>query len=218
MPLEHNLIGSSIPPREMLVHLAHELRQPLSAIESMAFYMHMTAGQRDTAIAEQAERMRQMVDSAKWMLTDILHMLQTPPMTRKELDLARLAEEVLAESWIRDGLNLACQTNLPLRPVYADAAQIQHLLRGVMHFLRRHADSPAVSIVVAPVEDRGNITISAQAPDIDLDSIFQPQATHQLFTCRVIAERHNGSFHASREAGGRLTICLELPLAAAASC
>jgi signal transduction histidine kinase len=52
------------PPR--IEDLAHELRQPLSTIESLAYYLEITAA--DDRVCRQLQQIRRMVDRASRIL------------------------------------------------------------------------------------------------------------------------------------------------------
>jgi signal transduction histidine kinase len=53
-----------------LRHLTHELRQPLSGIESIAYYLEMVLDGGEPRVLEQCDRLRQMVRQANWLLED----------------------------------------------------------------------------------------------------------------------------------------------------
>jgi signal transduction histidine kinase len=59
---------SSLVP--VLRHLSHELRQPLSGIESIAYYLDMVLGDAQPEIAQHCQRLRCMVQQANWILND----------------------------------------------------------------------------------------------------------------------------------------------------
>jgi signal transduction histidine kinase len=71
--------NTNLPVNDVLRHLTHELRQPLSALESIAFYLQMTLGGGGSDVSVQVNRLQQMVDSANWVLSDVLHLLQMAP-------------------------------------------------------------------------------------------------------------------------------------------
>lgn len=55
---------------QLLRHLAHEIRQPLSGIESIAYYLDMVLGDAEPEVQQQCERLRRMVQQAHWLLED----------------------------------------------------------------------------------------------------------------------------------------------------
>lgn len=54
-----------------LIHrLAHDLRQPLSSIECIGYYLDMMLGGREPELQKQCEILRRMVQQAHWLLAD----------------------------------------------------------------------------------------------------------------------------------------------------
>jgi len=55
---------------ELIRHLAHELRQPLSGIESVAYYVDMLVSEARPDLIPHCRRLRAMVQHANWLLDD----------------------------------------------------------------------------------------------------------------------------------------------------
>lgn len=55
--------------RDVMRHLIHELRQPLSGVESMAYYLGMVLGE-DEELSGHCDRLRRLVHQANWILED----------------------------------------------------------------------------------------------------------------------------------------------------
>ncbi len=55
---------------ELIRHLAHELRQPLSGIESVAYYVDMVVSEARPDLIPHCRRLRVMVQQANWLLDD----------------------------------------------------------------------------------------------------------------------------------------------------
>lgn len=54
----------------LILHLAHELRQPLSGIESAAYYLDMVVSDARPDLIPHCRRLRAMVQQANWLLED----------------------------------------------------------------------------------------------------------------------------------------------------
>ncbi|MGC4056358.1 MAG: hypothetical protein QM757_46770 [Paludibaculum sp.] len=83
----------------MLQHLAHELRQPLSGIESIAYYLDMVLAAESPEIQVQCERLRRMVQHAHWLIEDAALAMRLPGM--------ELAPVCLREHLVRIGTEMA---------------------------------------------------------------------------------------------------------------
>jgi signal transduction histidine kinase len=205
---------SNLPAKDVIRHLTHELRQPLSALESIAFYLQMTLGGKSSDVSAHIDRLQQMVDNANWVLSDVLHLLQMAPSSPVAIDMLELTEDVLSESWVSEGLTVETKLATGLPNVWADVEQCRHLLRSALQFLRRVVDEPrevALSAQVLPGSVR--IELSGNAPAMDVTALFSPLEPNQLFTCRRIAESNGGQFTALQDEAGRLALCFDVPLA-----
>lgn len=208
--------NTNLPAKDVIRHLTHELRQPLSALESIAFYLQMTVG-GGSDIGVQVNRLQQMVDSANWVLSDVLHLMQMAPPNPEAVAMAELTEEVLTESWVSEGLAIQQELAAGLPAVWADIEQLRHLLRSVFQFLRRSVDEPcAINLSGAAIENSFQLEFRANAPGVMPESLFSPLEANQLLTCRRIAENNKGLFTAEKDKYGWLCLRLALPVAALA--
>gem|GEM_PF-1989577 len=64
------LQAASSEAQGSLARLLHEVRQPLSGIESIAYYLEMALESEDHEIRQQCARLRTMARQANWLLTD----------------------------------------------------------------------------------------------------------------------------------------------------
>ena len=206
---------TNLPAKDVLRHLTHELRQPLSALESIAFYLQMTVGNGGSDISAQVNRLQQMVDSANWVLSDVLHLLQMTPPNPEAIDVCELTEEVLTETWVTDGLRIEPEFAEELPTAWVDAEQLRHLLRSVLQFLRRSVEEPGdIQLCGAALGSSYQLEFRAVAPSVAIDSLFNSLESNQLLTCRRIAENNKGTFTAEKDVFGRLCLSLAVPQAA----
>jgi signal transduction histidine kinase len=63
---------------EVLGSLAHELRQPLSNIEAIAYYLSMILPPDDAKIQPQLVRIRELVEQSNLILSDALGLTPAP--------------------------------------------------------------------------------------------------------------------------------------------
>ena len=63
---------------ETLGTLAHELRQPLSNIEAIAYYLSMILPQGDAKIQPQLARIRELVEQSNLILSEALGLAPAP--------------------------------------------------------------------------------------------------------------------------------------------
>jgi nitrogen-specific signal transduction histidine kinase len=83
-------------PNALLRSLAHELSQPLSTIESIAYYLEMALPEEASGLRPHLNKLAQMVELANSMLSDAVHYIQTAPGNPQLVDVHQLLETELS--------------------------------------------------------------------------------------------------------------------------
>ncbi len=196
-------------PASVVRHLAHELRQPLSTIEAIAYYLEMVLPDDDAKTRPQIEQLREAIQQADWILSDAVHYVQAAPPNPRTVDLRELVfqavreiSEDTKEEWIRTTLHPEAT------PVRFDPEQGRHMLRNVLQFFRLVA-KPEPYVTVRTAVKAGWVDLEFHSHGLDLpaedpDAVFEPFSTHlpagsglALASVRRIAEAHGGGieFH-----------------------
>jgi signal transduction histidine kinase len=134
-------------PAEIVRYLAHELRQPLSTIESIAFYVEMVLPRTEGKARRQLGKLQQQVHQINWILTDAIHFLQAAPLRLQLLDLSEVISKSLSEWDVEDEAGVCLRLESGLEPVWLDFEQTQHMLRNIVAFFGRIC-RPGRSIVI----------------------------------------------------------------------
>lgn len=195
----------------LFAHLAHELRQPLSGIESIAFYLQMVLGEAEPEIQQQCERLQRMVQHAHWLLEDTSLALRVAAAPCAPLRFAGLFTELGAELALHEErtLDLRVSGDDPVVDVPEEAARqfCAHLLaffRGVAQAL------DPIRVTIASEGDRVLIEVSA-AVLADPDGL--PRALDPPLPgggIRRFVEAAQGTMCVAL-AGERLTLTLQFP-------
>jgi two-component system, OmpR family, sensor histidine kinase TctE len=209
---------------DVIRHLAHELRQPLSTIESIAYYLEIILPKTEGKALDQLEKLQEMVHQCNWILADVIHFLQATPVRLELLDLAGMVSENLAE-WSSGGnheILIEGPAHLPL--VMLDAAQIQHLLCNLFTFYQQISRGMPVSIRTSATDRGVHLRISCQSPAYEADvlkSLCEPFSPHlpggsglALASVRRIAEAHGAEISAQWGPAEGLAVTLTFPLPA----
>ena len=202
--------------------LAHELRQPLSAMEAITYYLHLTVV-KDPNARQQIDKLRQLIEQAGWILSDAVHYLQSAPARPALHDVHEILEVVLSRfsTEDQDVVFVDLADAFPL--VSLDLAQMQHLLTTALRFcLRAARQAYPVEVATYVAADRAIIVFSTEAPGLDVnscDGLFSPFEDHPapaaglgLASVRRIAEVHGGSCDLSVDAAGELRLRVALPI------
>ncbi len=78
----------------LIRHLTHELRQPLSGIESAAYYLDMVVSEARPDLIPHCRRLRAMVQHASWLLDDAELCAMAQPPARTAHSLAAVLQDV----------------------------------------------------------------------------------------------------------------------------
>jgi nitrogen-specific signal transduction histidine kinase len=137
--------AGNILSAEVFGQVAHELRQPLSNIESIAYYLTLILPRQDTKIQDQLARIRQLVEQSNWILASGLRLAAATPPVPEALDLEELITQAVAsQAAPYVSLRLELAGNLPL--VRLDPRQGREMMDTLLLLVRPLASqtSPAV--------------------------------------------------------------------------
>lgn len=182
-------------------NLVHELRQPLSALESIVFYLDLMVTDEDPKTRKQLRRLRQLVQRSDWTLSNAVLTAGAAPLTLNALCVADVVSEC-ATAWAAEnnaqvGLVRPDQDRLQL----IDEDHIRLLMRNILSFIRKGASA---SIVVAT--NAGVTEVLVEAEEMTL-----PEADSLAISAmRRIAALHKGSVRI--EDGEAKRIRVQLPL------
>ncbi len=213
-------------PHELFRHLAHELRQPLSAMVAVAYYLDMILPESDARAREQVRKLRFLVEQANAILSDGNQIFQSTPARPELIDLDELLSNFIADTAWRDGA-------IDLRPadgtalVFIDSMQAQHLAGNLLRLLNR-IGMPGAQITLATGSVAGEawMEFATQAADC-CASLWQelfdrpdPSGACGLglavSSVRRILDEHHGQISVHNDAGCRIRFVVTFPQAAQA--
>ncbi len=162
----------------LLFNLAHELRQPLSTIESIAYYLELVLPHSDPRVLEQLTRLRQLVEQSGWILNDTLSLSKPARFKPEAVDLDELLSEFVLEHLQHDSRAAQFDLELAGAPVWLDYRQGRELVHGICRFFRTIA-KPGKSISVETcVLTGGNIMLRARTEGQTGDDANLPPGSH----------------------------------------
>jgi signal transduction histidine kinase len=203
----------------MVRQIAHELRQPLSTIESIAYYLDLILPRDDPRARTQLERLQKLVDQSNWIVSNAVHYVQASPAVPQSLDIGEVVGTAASECGIGP---LFRYDSDQLELVRIDPSQAVHLFRNLLTFFRN------IATLEHPVRlwlGRGPATVdvhlSTTAPGHSLHDVyplFEPFSPGlpagsglSLASVRRIVEAHAGQVEIEADAADGVSVTLTFP-------
>jgi signal transduction histidine kinase len=182
-------------------HIAHELRQPLSSIESIAYYLGIVLPPAQTKARAQVAKLQDLIAQINWILADAVRFLQPATMQTDLLDLEEITGAAVAEWAQTHGVAVRIELAGGVPLVRVDPEQTRHLVQSLLFFGRQVARS-GQAMTVRTLAEGGEVRLQVSAPVgdnelSDVESLFEPYQPHfpagsglALASVRRIAEAH----------------------------
>jgi len=175
--------------------IAHELRQPLSAIESIAYYLNLVLPRDDRRLREQASRLQDLVEQSNWILTCGLQLVNETPLAPEPVNLKELIAQTAAARASHHNPHLDLQLASGLPPVQMDPGRGRALIENLFSlFEHLSRDAPPVRLATSLVTLGVSLTLTADVSGYRTESSFGPGCCLSLASARRIVEAHRGTF------------------------
>jgi signal transduction histidine kinase len=204
--------GSPAAPVEVLRAVAHELRQPLSNIESIAYYLKLVSPCGDRKVKEQLSRIEELVEQSHWILSSALQLACPAALAPEDVDLEEIITEAvsLRPALSHAGFCLELAGELPL--VRLDPGQGRRLVDLLLMLFRQIAAAGhRVTLRTCACPDGSvQLEIQSSVPGYRSESSLGPGAALAIESARRIAGAHGGRLESSvdPETGIRLSVLL----------
>ena len=192
--------------------IAHELRQPLSAIESIAYYFSLALPRDSRPARKQARRLQYLVEQSNWILTCALQLADTTPLAPQPLNLEELIiQTVNARTAHGDPpVHLELAGGLPL--VNLDPGRGRILLENLLTLFRQLAsDLHPVRVTTAAAEGGVALGIATSIPGYRSEASLGPGCGLSLQSARRVVEGHGGTFDIHVDAASGVSLKVVLP-------
>jgi light-regulated signal transduction histidine kinase (bacteriophytochrome) len=178
----------------VLRHAAHELRQPLSTMESIAYYLELILPDADERGRQHLEKLRQLVEQSNWIVTNAIDVVRDAPATPEFVDIAVLLCDV-ADEMNAPLIEMRIPDSLPM--VRLDPEQGRRLVQNLITFLRQSADQRYPMTVCGSYNrDVVSIEASVRRPkkDAEAHALELPAGSSlSLASIRRIVEANGGA-------------------------
>jgi nitrogen fixation/metabolism regulation signal transduction histidine kinase len=206
---------------DIVRHLAHELRQPLSTIESIAYYLDLILPPDASKARQQVEKLQHLVEQSNWIVSNAVDFAQAAPLSPERIDLGDLVASAVALC-DEPGPRVEFENDGALLAVTVDRIQGEHLLRNLFTYFWDAGTGGPVAFRANAAHAHGHVVIdaSAQAEGYSqqkLDLLFEPfnpnlpaGAGLSMASMRRIVAAHGGWIRA-RAGENRISIQIALP-------
>lgn len=183
----------AVASADVLRTMAHELRQPLSTIESIAYYLTLVVPKEDEKVQQQLDRIQRLVEQSNWIVTSAEQLTEPIHASREPVCMDDLVNQVLLErTAMEDAPSLQVEGALP--PVHADQALARALVENLLRLFR------AISTLERPAtlrlrSEAGGVALelATRAPRYKSETSLGPGATLSLESARRMAAANGGS-------------------------
>jgi signal transduction histidine kinase len=187
--------------------IAHELRQPLSAIESIAYYLCLVLPRDGGPAREQAARLQQLVEQSNWILTCALQLADAGALAPQLVNLEALVTQVVAED---STIRLELAGGLPL--VRLDPVRGRALVENLLLLFRQVASDLHPMRIRTSRSDGGVLLAMATAvPGYRSEAALGPGCGLSIESARRVVEAHGGAFHIHVDAASGVGVEVVLP-------
>jgi C4-dicarboxylate-specific signal transduction histidine kinase len=196
-----------LPAAVVLATIAHELRQPLSAIESIAYYLRLVLPRDSAPAREQAERLQRLVEQSNWILTCALQLADRTPLAPTLVNLEELVTRVVGED---SAVSLELAGGLP--PVRLDPVRGRALLENLRLLFRQVTnDLHPVRIATAAAEGGVALSIASAVPGYRSEAGLGPGCGLSIESARRVVALHGGTFRIHVDAVSGVGVEVVLP-------
>jgi signal transduction histidine kinase len=192
--------------------IAHELRQPLSAIESIAYYLSLALPRDSRPARKQAWRLQQLVEQSNWILTCALQLADGTPLAPQPINLEELIIQTVNSSTTQGSprIHLELAGGLPL--VNLDPARGRALLENLLRLFRQLAsDLHPVRVSTAVEENGASLVLASAIPGYRSEASLGPGGSLSIQSARRVVEGHGGTFSIHVDAVSGVSLKVVLP-------
>jgi signal transduction histidine kinase len=187
--------------------IAHELRQPLSAIESIAYYLSLVLPREGGPAREQAGRLQQLVEQSNWILSSALQLADRAPLAQQLVNLETLVTQVVGED---SSVRLELASGLPL--VRLDPGRGRALLENLL-MLFRQVGSDLHPVRIRTSKSAGGVLLAmaTAVPGYRSEAGLGPGCGLSIESARRVAALHGGAFRIHVDAVSGVGVEVVLP-------
>lgn len=199
-------------PAVDLQTIAHELRQPLSAIESIAYYLSLALPRDSRPARKQARRLQHLVEQSNWILTCALQLADNAPFAPQPLNLEELIIQTVNTCTAQGEPRILLELAGGLRLVSLDPGRGRVLIENLLTLFRQLAsDLHPVRVTTAAGEGGVSFGIACTVPGYRSEASLGPGCSLSVQSARRVLEGHGGALDIHVDAVSGVSLKVVLP-------
>lgn len=203
--------ASSSSQEDVLRAIAHEIRQPLSTIESIAYYLSLALPDNDDH-REQLARVQQLVEQSNWILSNGLGLADSRRAEPETIDMEELITQTISDRPVAMDLPVECEFAAQLPRVELDPAYGRELIENLLGLFRQIAtEAHPARLRTTSGLDGVEIDVSSTVPGYRSAAALPPGSALSLECARRIAAMHGGSVDHSIDPVSGIRVRVMLP-------
>lgn len=198
---------------ENLRQLVHDVRQPLSGIENVAFMLEMASTADDQKTIARLEHLRHLVDQTNWILEDAVRASQVLEALPTPQDICQILRDAAARMSLREDRSLSLRLPQQAVIVSVDRDLMERLLHWVHQFslsVAQSTDPPEIRCVETGGRARVTLTLSPGGRDLSIMAeLLDPRTRTGYLRC--LASALGVLLEVGDSGSGALLVALDYP-------
>jgi signal transduction histidine kinase len=191
--------------------IAHEIRQPLSTIESIAYYLSLALPDNDKH-REQLARVQQLVEQSNWILSNGLGLADSRGAKPEPIDIEELITQTISARPASIDLPVVCDLAAEPPLVELDPDYGRELIENLLGLFRQIATEAHPARLRTSNGALGvEVEVSTAAPGYRSTASLPPGSALSLNCARRIATMHGGSLTDSIDPVSGIRVRVMLP-------
>jgi signal transduction histidine kinase len=207
--------------------VAHDLRNPLGAINNAAYYLKRRLGATEVAqsnprIGQFLQVIEDQVQHSNQIITDLMGFVRISPLSLSPTNLGETIQDMLPSIEVRNNVRIVKRFGPELREVLADPEQLRRVFMNLtMNAQEAMPDGGELTISTRMVNGFAEVAFSDTGigiSDENLKKVFDPLFTTKtkgtglgLAICQEIVARHSGIIGVASKPGEGSTFTVRLP-------
>jgi signal transduction histidine kinase len=217
---------------QLTATVAHELRNPLSAIRNTFFVMKEMANRKETNFDRQLDRMERAIGRCDRIISDLLDYSRLRALNLAPVAFDQWIDDALDDQHLPQGIAVIKQFGAPGEAIGIDADRMRQVVNNLvenaaqaMHGIDNAPGSSQIVVSTSLVADAFELTIADTGPGIPaavLSKVFEPLFSTKGFgtglglsVVRQIVEQHGGTVAIASDPGKGTRVSIKLPRSAA---